>query len=62
VTSQSPAGADDPRQPREIVDELEEKVSGDAGPEGATPDDGAGSTDPQGDVEPTVPGSPEPTD
>ena len=59
MTSESPAGSDDPRQ---IVDELEEKVSDEAGPDSPTPEDETGSADGQGDVQPSVPGSPEPTD
>ena len=63
MTSESPAGSDDPRQ---IVDDLEEKVSREAGSGSATSEDGSGSTDgstdAQGDVAPAVPGSPEPTD
>jgi hypothetical protein len=55
VTSESPAG---PEDPREIVDELEEKVSEEAGPD----DTGSEDTDGQGDVAPEVPGSPEPSD
>ena len=61
MTSESPAGSDDPREPRQIVDDLEEKVSREAGPGSATSEE-SGSTDGQGDVAPAVPGSPEPTD
>jgi hypothetical protein len=59
VTSESPAGSD---TPREIVDQLEEKVSDEAGPGSPTSEDETGTTDAQGDVAPEVPGSPEPTD
>jgi hypothetical protein len=56
VTSQSPAGSDDPR---EIVDELEEKVSADTGAQASASEE---EEDAQGDVAPEVPGSPEPSD
>lgn len=59
MTSESPAGSD---SPREIVDELEEKVADDAGRESPAPEDGSESGDAPGDVAPEVPGSPEPTD